>query len=49
MVFDNGHCQMAIQGEAYGAASTSIEADTESNARAKMLIYLIEQGLVNPS
>lgn len=25
-----------------------VEADTEANARAKMLIYLIEQGIVKP-
>lgn len=44
--FDNGHCQIALMSEGYQAASIGIEADTEADARAKMLIYLLENKLI---
>lgn len=55
MFFENGRCQIAFQGNVendegiatrWGAAGQSIEADTEADARAKMLIYLLENKLI---
>lgn len=55
MHFTNGHTQIAIQGDIqleeglatrWGAASKCIEADTEADARAKMLIYLLENKII---
>lgn len=56
MFFENGRCQICLQGNVenndgiatrWGAAGQSIEADTEADARAKMLIYLIENKLID--
>lgn len=57
MFFPNGRCQIAILGDLqieidertvskWGAASQSIQADTEADCRARMLIYLIENNLM---
>ena len=48
MIFTNSRCQMAILGYEWKDKSIgqSIEADTEADARAKMLIYLLENNLI---
>jgi hypothetical protein len=57
MFLGNGSCQIAfqeslqleigeIQSSRWGAAGQCIQADTEADARAKMLIYLLENGLM---
>ena len=48
MIFTNSRCQMAMLGYEWKDKSIgqSIEADTEADARAKMLIYLLENNLI---
>lgn len=50
MIFDNGRCQLCLQQTPVEGKVTPIfEADTEADARAKMLIYLIENKLITLS
>jgi hypothetical protein len=47
MLFDNGHCQLCLQQTPIEGKDTPVfEAQSEANARAKMLIYLIENKLI---
>lgn len=51
MLFENGHCQMALPSSdnlhiALSAASQLIMGDTEADTRAKMLVYLLENKLI---
>lgn len=56
MLFASGRCQYAIEGDVkyqgggiqssrWGAAGTCISGDTEADARARMLVYLLENKL----
>jgi len=48
MPFDNGHCQLCLQQTPIAGKATPVfEAESEADARAKMLIYLLETNLVS--
>jgi hypothetical protein len=47
MLFDNGHCQLCLQQTPIEGATPVFEAQSEADARAKMLIYLLEHNLVS--